>query len=184
MVRCVVSVVCALSTFLLPALAQTTALEPLRYAAGTVLDFHLQTRFHPEVENETDLLPKGTVLRVKLLSSVDSDTARDGSEISGVVTSAVLSGDKVVVHPDAEAQVLFVVLRNRTHPQGFRYELLVTQVTDAGKIVDLTASLNASFADGPSTAPRNAKPDAVPSMGTSSSNPATATAKLSGKAAN
>ena len=164
MVRCVVSAVCVLSLFILPVVAQTIALEPLRYDSGAVLDFHLQTRFNPGLENETDLLPKGTLLRVKLLSTVDSDTARDGSEIRGVVTEALLSGDKVVVHSAAEACVLFVVLRSRTHPQGFRYELLVTKVIDHGKALDLTASLGTSFDDASSTPRSDAKPAAVPAV--------------------
>jgi hypothetical protein len=161
MVRCIVSFVCAVSVFLLPGFAETSALEPLRYPSGAVLDFHVQTRFHPDVENDADSLPKGTLVHVKLLSPVDSDTAADGSEIRGVVTAAILAGDKVVVHSDAEAEVLFVVLRNRTHPRGFRYELLVTKVIDAGKPLDLTASLSSSFSDGPSTPSGDTKPAAV-----------------------
>jgi hypothetical protein len=181
MVRSFVSCVCAVSVFLLPAFPQGTALEPLRYPSGAVLDFHLQTRFHPDVENDADSLPKGTLLHVKLLSPIDSDTAADGSEIRGMVTAPIFSRDKVVVHSDAEAQVLFVVLRNRTHPQGFRYDLLVTKVIDAGKSVDLTASLGSSFADSPSTPPGDAKPAAVSTVGADESG---AVAKLAGKTAN
>jgi len=129
------------------------------------LDFHLQTRFNPDVENEADLLPKGTLLHVKLLSAVDSDTARDGAELRGVLTEAVSSRDKVVVHRDAEAQLLFVVLRNRTHPQGFRFELIVTQVIDKGKPLDLTASLGASFADERSGESKSTR---LPALGTAS----------------
>jgi len=40
-----------------------------------------------------------------------------------------------------------VLLRSKTHPEGFRYELLVTGLTDRGKSFDLTASLNSSFLD-------------------------------------
>jgi hypothetical protein len=147
--------------FLFPGFAQTTALEPLRYPSGAVLDFHLQTRFSPASENRADLLPKGTLLHVKLLSPVDSDTTQDGSEIRGVVNSPVVSGDQIVVHSEAEAEILFVVLRNRTHPQGFRYELLVTKVIDGGKSLDLTASLGPSFADAPAGAAIDRKPAPV-----------------------
>jgi hypothetical protein len=44
-------------------------------------------------------------------------------------------------------------LRSKTHPDGFRYEVLVTGVTDHGKSYDLTASLNPSFADVPTPPP-------------------------------
>jgi hypothetical protein len=181
MVSRIVSLVCVVCLFLLPAVAQTTVLEPLRYPTGAVLEFHLQTRFNPEAENEVDSLPKGTLLRVKLLSPVDSDSAQDGSEIRGVITAAVLSGDKVVVHPNAEAQVLFVVLRNRTHPQGFRYELLVTKITDAGRSLDLTASLSSSFAEDPSAHSGDAKPAAVAPVGIGE---APVIPRLKGKSAN
>ncbi len=181
MVRFVPRLVCAVSLFLSPLVAQTTALEPLRYPSGAVLDFHLQTRFYPDAANPADLLPKGTILRVKLLSPVDSDVALDGTEIRGVLTATVFSGDKVVVHSDAEAHLLFVVLRSPSHPQGFRYELLVTKIVDAGKPLDLTASLNSSFADGSSTPPPEAKPAADSSVGTGHSGEIT---KLSAKGGN
>ncbi len=35
----------------------------------------------------------------------------------------------------------------KNHPEGFRYELLVTSLTDHTKTYDLTASLNPSFLD-------------------------------------
>jgi hypothetical protein len=40
-----------------------------------------------------------------------------------------------------------VLLRSRNHPEGFRYELLVTSLTDHEKTYDVTASLNPSFFD-------------------------------------
>jgi len=46
------------------------------------------------------------------------------------------------------------LLRSRNHPEGFRYELLVTSLTDHAKTYAVTASLNASFFDaGASTVP-------------------------------
>jgi hypothetical protein len=42
---------------------------------------------------------------------------------------------------------LLVLLRSKTHPEGFRYELLITRLIDHGKSYDLTASLNPSFLD-------------------------------------
>ena len=102
MVRYIACLVCAASLLLVPAFAQTQTLEPLSFASGAVLDFHLQTRFHPDVENDADLLPKGAILRVKLLSPVDSHTTPDGGEIRGVVTEAMTWGDKAIIHPGAQ----------------------------------------------------------------------------------
>src|SRR5690242_1033225 len=50
---------------------QSPGPEPLHIAAGTVLTFHLQTRFNPENKNKIDLLPTGTALQVKMLDTVD-----------------------------------------------------------------------------------------------------------------
>ena len=70
--------------------------------------------------------------------------------------SPVVSGNEVIVHADAEVQGLLALLRSRTHPEGFRYELLITSVKDHGKTYDLTASLNTAFFDG------GARPISVP----------------------
>jgi hypothetical protein len=150
MVRFVAGVLCVLVTVLHPALGQTPHLEPIHFAAGTVLTFHMQTRLRPETGNGADLLPNGTVLRVKLLDSIDSEKTRDGAEFRGVLASPVMSGHEVVLRPQSKAHLLLVILRSRAHPEGFRYELLVTGVSDQAKSLNLTASLNSSFADTPS----------------------------------
>ena len=59
----------------------------------------------------------------------------------------ISENNDVIVHAEAEVRGLFVILRNRNHPEGFRYELLLTNVTENGKSLDLTASSNPSFAD-------------------------------------
>jgi hypothetical protein len=130
-------------------LAQTSIVKPMHIPAGTVLTFYLQTRLNSSDANAVDLLPKGTQLNIKMLDSIDSATTRDGSEFHGVVTSHVSSPDGVVIHADAEVKGLFVLLRSKNHPNGFRYELLITEITDAGKSFRLTASLNESFLDVP-----------------------------------
>jgi hypothetical protein len=101
----------------------------------------------PTGENEMDTLPRGTELQVKLLEAVDSNAERDGAEFHGTIVSAIVSGNEIVVHPDAEVRGLLALLRSASHPKGFRYELLVTGVTDHGKSIALTASLNPSFSD-------------------------------------
>jgi hypothetical protein len=146
--RCfAVLVLCALVAS--AGLAQTASLKPVHVPAGTVLTFYLQTRLNSNDANALDLLPKGTQLNVKVLEPIDSSINRDGSEFRGVVTSPVVSQDSVVIHADAEVKGLFALLRSKNHPDGFRYELLITGITDGGKSFQLTASLNPSFLDSP-----------------------------------
>ncbi len=142
-----VVVLCMFTLLPKSVLAQNSIPEPIRVSSGTVLPFHLQTRLNPGTGNEVDVLPSGTILRVKILDSIDSSTDRDGAEFRGVVVSSVVAGRVTVVHSDAEVRGLFVLLRSRNHPQGFRYELLVTGIKDHGRNYDLTASLNPSFRD-------------------------------------
>jgi hypothetical protein len=137
---------CSVSLLANPAFGQSVAIAPVRVAVGAVLKFHLQTRLNPSGD-ALDALPKGTVLEVRMLDSIHSDTDRDGAEFHGtLVTPLVLEGE-VIVHSEAEVRGLLVLLRSKSHPEGFRYELLVTGLIDRGKSYDLTASLNPSFVD-------------------------------------
>jgi hypothetical protein len=141
-------ILCAFSICAGVAKAQSSPIEPLRATAGTVLTFYLQTRMAPGSVNSLDALPKGTILRVRLLDSVDSSVDRDGAEFHGALAAPVFSEDhQVLLHPDAQVRGLFVVLRSRNHPEGFRYELLATSLSENGKSYVLTASLNSSFSD-------------------------------------
>jgi len=88
-----------------------------------------------------------------MLTSIDSNADRDGSEFRGFVVSDLSLGDGVVIHSHAEVRGLLVLLRSKNHPDGFRYELLLTELTDQGKSYPLTASLNASFFDADSQPP-------------------------------
>jgi hypothetical protein len=144
---------CSACVFGGTARGQSANIEPIHARPGAVLTFHVQTRLNPTDRNETDALPHGTVIRVKMLSGVDSGVDRDGSEFRGEVVDSVSAGSKVIVHSESEARGILVLLRNRSHPDGFRYELLVTSLTDHGKTYDLTASLNPSFFDGGESAP-------------------------------
>jgi hypothetical protein len=172
--RWVVGFLCAVSVFAAMSSGQTAAtassgVEPLKVQAGTVLAFHIQTRLRPTAEDPFDALPQGTVLHVKILRPIDSTADRDGSEFHGWVASDVSLGDGVVIHADAEVRGLLVLLRSRNHPNGFRYELLLTEITDHGKSYPLTASLNTSFFDAPqSAAPSKVATKESPSTGTSS----------------
>jgi hypothetical protein len=152
--RSVFAVLCFIGLFALAAHGQSPSVAPLRVTAGTVLKFHLQTRLNPTSGDALDALPKGTILQVRMLDSIDSATDRDGTEFHGSLTAPLVSSGQVIVRTEAEVQGLLVLLRSRSHPQGFRYELLVTSLTDRGKSYDLTASLNPSFLD-PGTQPES-----------------------------
>ena len=149
MFRFLAVVLCAASVFAVSSSAQAPAftVEPIRVPAGTVLAFHLQTRLRQTSADPLDALPQGTVFHVKILDAIDSNTDRDGSEFRGSVVSDLSLGDGVVIHADSEVRGLLVLLRSKNHPDGFRYELLLTELTDHGKSYPLTASLNSSFYD-------------------------------------
>lgn len=157
--RYAVAVLCFATLLTSSVIGQKINPEPVHMAAGTVLAFHLQTRLRATDENETDHLPKGTVILVKLLDSIDSNLDHDGAEFRGSVVTSIVSGNEVVVHAESEVRGLFVLLRSRTHPEGFRYELLVTTIRDHDRSLELTASLSTSFYDG------SAQTAAVPETG-------------------
>ena len=145
--RSLVGVLCFIALLACASYGQSPTVAPVRVAAGTVLNFHLQTRLNPTGGGALDALPKGTILQVRMSDSVDSGVDGDGAEFHGSVVAPLILGEEVIVHPDAEVRVLLVLLRSRSHPEGFRYELLVMGLTDRGKSYDLTASLNPSFLD-------------------------------------
>jgi hypothetical protein len=147
--RSFAAAICSISLLATLALGQrpTIAIAPVRVTSGTVLKFHLQTRLNQTSGDALDALPKGTVLEVRILDSIDSDSDRDGTEFRGTLVTPLVSEGEVIVHSEAEVRGLFVLLRSKTHPEGFRYELLVIRLIDRGKSYDLTASLNPSFLD-------------------------------------
>jgi hypothetical protein len=149
MFRFLAVVLCGVSVFAVssPAQGSNSTLEPIRVPAGSILAFHLQTRLRHNAADPLDALPQGTVFHVKILTPIDSTTDRDGSEFHGSVASDLSLGDGVVIHADSDVRGLLVLLRSKNHPDGFRYELLLTELTDHGKSYPLTASLNSSFYD-------------------------------------
>jgi len=138
---------CSLCVFGGTARGQNASIEPIHAQLGAVLTFHLQTRLNPSARNEMDGLPRGTVIRVKMLNRVDSSVDRDGSVFHGEVVDSVSDGNKVIVHRESEVRGMLVLLRSKNHPEGFRYELLLTSLTDHAKTYNMTASLNPSFFD-------------------------------------
>ena len=144
--RSFVALLCFLSLLAAASYSRAPAVVPVRVTAGTVLKFHLQTRLNP-TGDALDALPKGTVLEVRMLDSIDSAADRDGTEFHGTLAAPLVLGGDVIIRSEAEVRGLLVLLRSKSHPEGFRYELLVTGLTDRGKSYDLTASLNPSFLD-------------------------------------
>lgn len=165
MKRIALVAICVVGAFARAAHGQASRIEPVHVSAGTILTFYLHARLNPTSGDAVDGLPKGTLLRVKMLDSVDSAINADGSEFHGIVTSGLTSSGEIVIHPGSEVRGILALLRSRNHPEGFRYELLITDLTDHGKSYSLTASLNPSLADSTpaSTAKPAAKADAKPS---------------------
>ncbi|HEY2546525.1 MAG TPA: hypothetical protein VGI46_10705 [Candidatus Acidoferrum sp.] len=145
-----------------PAQISSSGIEPIRVPAGTTLAFHLQTRLRHNTSDPLDALPQGTVFHVKMLNPVDSSADRDGAEFHGVVVSDLSLGDDVLIHADSEVIGILVLLRSKNHPDGFRYELLLTELIDHGKSYPLTASLNTSFYDAASQPSPAPSPAAMP----------------------
>lgn len=119
-------------------------ISPLQIPAGTIVNFQLQTRMKAAAADVMGVLPKGTLLRVKLLDTIDSAALRDGSAFRGLIVSSVERDDHVVIHPEAEVRGLFALLRSASHPEGFQYQLLVTGLVDRGQAYTLTAFLDST----------------------------------------
>jgi hypothetical protein len=149
MFRFLAAVLLASSVFAVhtPAQVSSSNLEPIRVQAGTVLAFHLQTRLRHTTSDPLGALPQGTMFHVKMLSPIDSTADRDGSEFHATVIADLSLGEDVIIHADSEVRGILVLLRSKNHPDGFRYELLLTELIDHGKSYPLTASLNTSFYD-------------------------------------
>lgn len=157
-------VLCAITLSIHPLFAQSSGVAPVRVPVGSVLTFYLQTRLNPNAENPLDGLPKGTVLRVRLLDAIDSNLEVDGATFRGILDAPLTDEHKTtLVEEHAEVRGLLVLLRSKTHPEGFRYELLLTGIKINGKMQDLTAILNPTFGDAPkSTQPEKAPVESSP----------------------
>jgi hypothetical protein len=127
------------------AYGQNAGIQPVLVSAGTIGTFYSQTRLNPVAGNALDELPKGTILKVRVLEAIDSNVDRDGLQFRGALVTALIAGHEVIVHAEAQAHGLLLLLRSRNHPDGFRYELLITSIDVNGKYYELTASLNPSF---------------------------------------
>src|SRR6266852_3816834 len=118
------AVLCFVSLLASAAPRPNPAVAPVRVAAGTVLKFHLQTRLNPTAGDTFDSFPKGTVLEVRMLDSIDSAIDHDGAEFHGSLAAPLVLGGEVIIHSESEVRGLLALLRSKSHPEGFRYELL------------------------------------------------------------
>jgi hypothetical protein len=149
--RLALAVLCVTSLFAITADSQTSRVVPLHIAAGTVVTFHVQSRLRPSDGDALNPLPPGTPLPVKLADAIDSTKNRDGSEFRGTLVTQIASGG-AIIHEDAEVRGILVLLRSKSHPDGFRYELMITGISEQGQSHALTASLGSSFfEDSPSS---------------------------------
>jgi hypothetical protein len=126
---------------------QNSEIAQIHVKSGTVLSFYVQNRLNPDAADVLDVIPKGSVLKIRILNSVDSTLDHDGTPFRGSVASSLVSGNRVIVHSHATARGLLALLRSRNHPDGFRYELLIIRLMDHGRSYALTASLDPSFQD-------------------------------------
>lgn len=135
----------AFALFAVPSFTQTATISPLEIPAGAIVNFQLQSRLSPSANDPADALPAGTKLQIKLLNTIDSHVDRDGSAFQGILVSSLEQNNHVILAANAEVHGLFALLRSKQHPEGFRYELLVTNVVDGGKSYVVTASLDPSL---------------------------------------
>src|SRR6266705_7063586 len=107
--RSLVAVLCLISLLASASHGQGPSIAPMRVAAGTVLKFHVQTRLNPTSGDALDALPKGTILQVRVLDSIDSASDRDGTEFHGTLAAPLVSGGQVIVRNEAEVRGLLVL---------------------------------------------------------------------------
>ncbi|HVA72327.1 MAG TPA: hypothetical protein VNF02_04375 [Candidatus Limnocylindrales bacterium] len=142
---------CAIALLSLPAWSGGPEIPQVRVAAGSVLNFQMQTRLKSSRADAMDQFPAGTVMRVKVAQSINSARDADGTAFRGTLVAPLVSpaasGKRMIVPADAQVNGLLVLLRSREHPQGFRYDLLITKISDGGKSYPVTASLSSSLYD-------------------------------------
>jgi len=139
--------VCAFGLFALVVRGQALSIKPIQFESGTILNFHLQTRLQASAGDPLNSLPSGTALQVKMLGAAHRIADADGVPFRGTVVSSIIVGDHVVIHSEAEVHGIQILLRNRNHPEGFRYELLITDLIDQGTPYTITASFDPTFAE-------------------------------------
>ena len=131
--------VCILALFAGAIYGQDLSIKPIQFKSGTVFSFHLQTRLQAGAGDILNSLPSGTVLHIKMLDGARDGADADGLPFRGTVVTPLSYEGQVLIHSEAEVQGIQILLRNRNHPDGFRYELLITDLIDQGRSYTITA---------------------------------------------
>lgn len=119
-------------------------------ALGSATTFYLQTDpASPSVRIGGVAFPAGTKLKIKLLDSINSTVDKDHTPFRGSLVSPLTYQGRVVVPAGATVDGHLALLRNRAHPQGFRYELMVEHLGDRGKTYSVLATLRPSLLEDP-----------------------------------
>jgi hypothetical protein len=118
--------------------AQASAAPPPAAQAGSATS---QTHFDPNIQ--TLVLPSGSVLHIRLTTTLTSETNKTGDRFTGVVTQAVISGDKTLV-PDGsivDGHVAFVKPSGRIHGRA-QMRIVLDHINTPDDVnYNLTASL-------------------------------------------
>src|SRR5437016_12686217 len=120
MKRIVPAALSLLSALTIATYGQAFKVGPVRVSAGTVLTFYLHARLNTTSGDGVDGLPKGTLLRVKMLDSIDSAVNFDGTEFHGAVVWGLASSCEIVIQAYSEVRGLLARRRSRSHPDGCR----------------------------------------------------------------
>jgi hypothetical protein len=139
--------VCALVLSAGSTRGQTLGVKPIQFESGTVFSFQLQPRLQARAGDPLNRIPSGTLLQVKMLDTARRDSEADGFPFRGTVMSSLTVGGQVIIHSEAEVQGIQILLRNKNHPEGFRYELLITDLTDQGQSYTITAFFDPTFGE-------------------------------------
>jgi hypothetical protein len=165
--------VCAAFLIASGAVAQTPSVKPIQFISGTILTFRLQTRLKADAGDVLNDFPADATLQVKMLSSTGPAANPDGISFQGIVMLPLSVAGNVVIHPGALVNGLQILLRNKNHPEGFRYELLITGLVDQGESHTVTA-----FFDTPAPGTNESK---LPEAGSATTDAVAATPKLDEK---
>src|SRR5215475_5510601 len=82
---------------------QTSDVPALRFAVGTIVTFHVQSRLRPEMDDTLNGMPQGTAMQVKLLDAIDSTQNRYCSSYRGTLKTTTGS-TQPIAHSQARVR--------------------------------------------------------------------------------
>jgi hypothetical protein len=83
----------------------------------------------------------GTLLRVKILNQISSLADQSGTAFTGSLVVPLQLKGQIVVNAGAQVRGSLALLRNKAHPDGRCYDLLISQIADGGKTFSVYATL-------------------------------------------